>query len=50
MSLSFILPEVLRELRWWGGSSSCPWGAIGLALVRGNWELDLWIRFRCPDL
>ena len=40
MSLSFLLPEVLQELRWWGGSSSCPWGAIGLALVCvaiGSW-------------
>ena len=32
MSLSYLLPEVLKELRWWGSASGCPWGAIGLTL------------------
>ena len=33
MSLSYLLPEVLKELRWWGSASGCPWGAIGLTLI-----------------
>ena len=33
MSLGFLVPEVLRELRFWGQSSVCPWGAIGLGAV-----------------
>ena len=33
MSFSFLLPEVLRELRLWSGGSSCPWGAVGLAIL-----------------
>ena len=33
MSLGFLVPEILRELRLWGQASVCPWGAIGLGLV-----------------
>ena len=32
MSLSYLLPKVLKELRWWGSANGCPWGAIGLTL------------------
>ena len=32
-SLLPILPDLFRELRFWGTSTTCPWGAIGLALV-----------------
>ena len=34
MHLSTVVPEVLREARWWfSTSSSCPWGALAFAGV-----------------
>ena len=32
MSLAWWLPELFRELRFWGASSACPWGGILLAI------------------
>lgn len=32
MSWTFLVPDVLRELRYWSGGSSCPWGFLGLIL------------------
>lgn len=28
-----LLPEVLRELRWWSVPTSCPWGAVALVIL-----------------
>ena len=28
-----FVPEILRELRGWSSPASCPWGAVGLAIV-----------------
>ena len=33
MSLVWWLPELFRELRFWGASPGCPWGGILLALA-----------------
>ena len=28
-----LVPEVLRELRWWSAPTSCPWGAVLLVVL-----------------
>ena len=28
-----LLPEVLRELRWWSAPTTCPWGAVVLVIL-----------------
>lgn len=39
MHLSTVVPELLREARWWfGTASSCPWGALAFSgLVLAAW-------------
>jgi hypothetical protein len=32
MSLAWWLPEIVREIRFWGASPGCPWGGIILIL------------------
>ena len=33
MSWWGLLPEVLRELRWWSAPTSCPWGGVALVIL-----------------
>lgn len=33
MSWQFVIPDLLRELRFFSGPSTCPWGVILLLLV-----------------
>ena len=43
MHLGSVVPEVLREARWWFGASTvCPWGALGcIALLLAGWCFSL---------
>lgn len=49
MGWQLFLPDVLRELRLWGTSASCPWGFVALILVVVS-LLCWWCGFLCAAL